>query len=129
MKLADTNVLLSLVVSDRPKHSVFAEAAAGGDGSAILVTEGVLAEAVWVLCRSYHRTREQAAKLLLEVLDGPGIAAWDRRQATNALRLMGADPSLGIVDCLLLERGIALGGEVVTFDQRLQRRATEFVEL
>jgi predicted nucleic acid-binding protein len=129
MRIADTNVLLSLIVTDRPKHSVFAETSTASHDRGVLVTEAVLAEAVWVLCRSYHRTRAQAARLLIEALDGPGVSPWDRTQAVNALRLMEAEPSLGIVDCLLIERGLVLGAEVVSFDQRLCRRAQEYVEL
>jgi predicted nucleic acid-binding protein len=127
MKIADTNVLLSLIVGDRPKHAVFAEAAGAGGGG-VLVTEAVLTEAVWVLCRSYRRTRPEAAGLLLEALDGPGVEAWDRKHAERALRLMEAEPSLGIVDCLLIERGLASGCEVVSFDRRLCQHATEYVE-
>jgi predicted nucleic-acid-binding protein len=129
MKLADTNVLLGLMLADRPQHSALAEAAAGADAARIVITEGVLVETVSVLCWSYGFTRQDAARVLLEALDGPGITAWDRKHADRALRLMAAEPSLGMVDCLLIERGLVTGCEIVSFDRRLCQRASEYVEL
>jgi predicted nucleic acid-binding protein len=129
MRIADTNVLLGLILPDRPQHAAFADAAADADASAVLITEGVLAECVWVLCKQYDHTRPMAARVLLETLDGPGIAVWDRDLADRALRLMAADASLDIVDCLLLERAVSRGDEILSFDRRLCQRAQEYVKL
>ena len=129
MRIADTNVLLGLVLSDRPEHSVFAEAAADAAAGPVLITEAVLAETVWTLTKRYGRTRGSVAALMLDVLDGPGVVAWDAGLARRALRLMKAEPSLSIVDCLLLERGLSEQAEIASFDRRMLKRAGEYTEL
>jgi predicted nucleic-acid-binding protein len=127
MKIADTNVVLSLILPNRPVHSALAEAAVRDDGDPVVVSETVLAECVWVLCCNYAFSRQDAARQLLEAIEGPGLQAANRAIAANALHLMIADPSLGIVDCLLLAQGLEHDAEVLTFDRRLQRRAQEYV--
>ena len=129
MKIADTNVLLGLIVDDRPEHAAFAEAAADASVEAVTITEVVLAETAWVLGSVYGVTGRRAARVLREALAAPGVAVWDRAHAQRALALMEAEPSLGVVDCLLLERAVASGAELVSFDRRLTQRAAEYVEL
>jgi predicted nucleic acid-binding protein len=129
MRIADTNVLLGLIVSDRPEHAAFAEAATDASADPVTISELVLAEAAWVLGSVYGITGRVAARLLGKALEAPGVAVWDRLHAKRALALMDAEPSLGMVDCLLLERVVASRAELISFDQRLTRRAAEYVEL
>jgi predicted nucleic-acid-binding protein len=129
MKIADTNVVLGLIVDDRPQHTAFGEAVLDPTGAPVLITEGVLVETASVLCWSYRYKRAQAAAALLGVLDTPGLVIWDRRRAEHALRLMRADGALGFVDCLLIERALDEGDELLTFDSHALKRASEYVEL
>lgn len=129
MRIADTNVLLGLILPDRPTHTALSESALDADASSVVVTEGVLVEAAGVLAWSYGHSRADVAELLLAALESPGLRAWDHPLATSALRLMLAEPSLGLVDCLLLERGLRLSDEVLTFDAHVLRLASRYVEI
>jgi predicted nucleic acid-binding protein len=129
MRIADTNVVLGLIVGDRPRHTAFAEAALDPSGAPVLITEGVLVEAASVLSWSYRFGRAQTAAALLGVCNTPGLLVWDRRRAERALRLMEADGSLGLVDCLLIERALDEGDELLTYDARAVKRAAEYVKL
>lgn len=129
MKLADTNVVMSLIVGDRPEQTALAEAALDPMGVPVLITEGVLVESASVLCWSYRFKRTAAAEALLGVLGTPGVLAWNRPHAERALRLMRADGALGLVDCLLVERALDEGDELLTFDAHARKRASEYVKL
>jgi predicted nucleic-acid-binding protein len=129
MRIADTNVLLALVVDDRPRHAALIEAAIDPDRSPLLITEAVLVETASVLCWSYRYKRSAAADALLDVLNAPGIMVWDRRRADRALRLMRADGALGLVDCLLIEQALDEGDELITFDAHARKRGSEYVKL
>ncbi len=129
MRIADTNVLLGLIVDDRPHHTALIEAAIDPDRSPVLITEAVLVETASVLCWSYRYKRSGAADALLDALNGPGILAWDRHRADRALRLMRADGALGLVDCLLIEQALDEGDELITFDAHARKRGTAYVEL
>jgi predicted nucleic acid-binding protein len=129
MKIADTNVVLGLIVGDRPQHAAFAEAALDPSGVPVLITEGVLVETASVLSWSYGFRRAATAQALLGVLGAPGVVAWDRTRAERALRLMQADGALGLVDCLLMERALDEDDELLTFDAHARKRAAEYVKL
>ena len=129
MRIADTNVLLGLIVDDRPQHAALLEAAIDPDTTPVLITEAVLVETASVLCWSYRFRRAAAAEALLDALNGPGILVWDRRRADRALRLMRADGALGLVDCLLIEQALDEGDELITFDAHARKRGSEYVTL
>jgi predicted nucleic-acid-binding protein len=128
MRIADTNVLLGLIVDDRPRHAAFAAAALDPKGAPVLITEAVLVEAASILCWSYRFRRSGAAEALLDALNAPGVVAWDRPRADRALRLMAVDGSLGLVDCLLIERALDECDDLLTFDARALKRSSEYVE-
>jgi predicted nucleic-acid-binding protein len=128
MKLADTNVVLSLIVGDRSEQTALAEAALDPLGVPVLITEGVLVESASVLCWSYRFKRAAAAEALLGVLGTPGVVTWDRSRAERALRLMRADGALGLVDSLLIERALDEGDDILTFDAHARKRASEYVK-
>jgi predicted nucleic-acid-binding protein len=75
MRIADTNVLLALVVDDRPRHAALIEAAIDPDKAPVLITEAVLVETASVLCWSYRFRRSGAAEALLDALNAPGVIA------------------------------------------------------
>lgn len=129
MRIADTNVLLGLIVDDRPQHAALLEAAIDPDATPVLITEAVLVETASVLCWSYRFRRPAAAEALLDALNGPGILVWDRRRADRALRLMRADGALGLVDCLLIEQALDEGDELITFDAHARKRGSQYVAL
>jgi predicted nucleic-acid-binding protein len=128
VQIADTNIVLGLIVADRPRHAAIADAVLDPALAPIVITEGVLVETASVLCWSYRFKRAEAAEALLAVLNGRGIVAWDQRRAERALRLMQADGALGLVDCLLIERALDEGDELLTFDAHARKRSSEYVE-
>ncbi|MBA4370385.1 MAG: hypothetical protein C0418_02265 [Coriobacteriaceae bacterium] len=124
MRLADTNVLLGFVMPSGERQTVALDTLVSGVESAderLVVTEVVLAEAVWVLRSFYGWERGAIASALIELLSTPSLVAWDPAVAGAALGLMASDPRLDIADCLLAARARVDGDEVVTFDERLRR--------
>jgi predicted nucleic acid-binding protein len=120
----DTNALVALVVADRTDQRLAVLAAAdrlSAQGEAIVVTEAVLVESLWVLMSRYGLSQRHAAASVAELLEAQGVVAWDPDLASESLRLAATHPSLSVVDCLLVVRGQELGAGVLTFDKRLAR--------
>jgi predicted nucleic acid-binding protein len=126
MMLVDTNVLIALLVSDRPEQAAAAlqfleEARDQGRGA--LVSESVLLETCWVLERSYGLPRFEVAGLVGGLIAAEPFRAWDPSLAHTALSTMRESPALSITDCLLAALAKRTGATVLTFDRGL-RRAT-----
>jgi predicted nucleic acid-binding protein len=130
--LADTNVIVALFDGGATTARAGARALvdeAAADGESLIVTEGVLVECVWVLMARLRLPAAEVAGLLAELLTTAPFELWDERLGTAALRLMSAESRLDIVDCLLLERSLASGEAVVTFDRLARRVGDELVEI
>lgn len=130
--LADTNVIVALfdvggTCAHTEARALVEKAAASGES--LMVTEGVLVECVWVLTARFRLTIARVAEVLAEMLSTAPFELWDERLGAAALRLMAAEPRLDVVDCLLLERSLASGEPLVTFDRLARRIGDELVEI
>lgn len=119
MNLADTNVVVSLLLPLRGEQHREAVAYAQSQGP-LVVGESVLAESCWVLERRYGMKRAHVAALLHEALESDDLTAWDSALVDCALNLMERLPRLSVVDCILAARAFD-GHSVLTFDRRLEK--------
>lgn len=130
--LADTNVVVALLSSGSMPDSLEARTlveSAVAEGERLVITEGVLVECVWVLISRFGHVPADVSRMVSELLVTPPFRLWNGRLALAALRLMAAEPRLDIVDCLLLERSIASGEPIATFDRLARRIGDELVEI
>jgi predicted nucleic-acid-binding protein len=123
--LVDTNALLRYLLKDVPDlyakaEGLFARARTGEQP--IEITEGVLAETVYVLLKYYRVPKKQTVETLSALLLYKGIAARSRSEYLEALRLFGRT-GLDFVDCLLAARAKARSMKVFTFDKELSKAA------
>lgn len=117
MTFADTNALLAFVLENRALQRAAVNDHVEHNGP-LVVTEAMLAEAYWVLVRTYSKAVPVAAHLLAGMLESSTFNAWDEDLARTALALVVRYPNLGLPDCLLAARA-SLGDAVFTFDRRL----------
>lgn len=121
----DTNYLVRHLVQDDPEQCrVVAQALkeARDESRAVLLTDLVLCETVWVLRRSYGATREDVLTALQSLLDEPLF------QFVNADRLHSsvasyAEGSADFADYLILWEARKAGAELRTFDKVLGAEA------
>lgn len=117
MKLAvDTNVLLRYLVEDDPQQTAkAAEAIEAAD--TIFVSLIVLCETVWVLSRSYRRSRGEIAAALRSLITSRNVDA-DRPAAEAGLATLeaGGDFADGVIQYDTVRNGC---DRLATFDERL----------
>ena len=111
--LVDTNAILRYLLKDVPDlyakaEGFFARVRTGEQ--AVEITEGVLAEAVYVLLKYYRVPKEKTVETLSAFLLYKGIARKSRSEYLEALRLFGRT-GLDFVDCLLAARAKARKAE------------------
>lgn len=124
MLIADANVVVALLVGPRDSHyAVVAELVRDLEArdEHLIVTEGVLAEAAWVLRARLGMSPFEISAALLALLDSAAFDSWDPPLVTSALRIMADEPRLDLVDALLAARDATGAGRVVTLDRVLAR--------
>jgi predicted nucleic-acid-binding protein len=119
--LVDTNTILRYLLKDVPDlyekaEGLFNKVRTGEQG--IEITEGVLAEAVYVLLKFYRVPKQETVETLSTFLLYKGIAGRNRSEYLQALRLFG-QTNLDFVDCLLAARAKARKLDLFTFDKEL----------
>ncbi len=120
----DANILLRLWLNDDPVQNRRIDAllaAHGNTPGALLVTDAVLAEAVWVLRSAF--AQDTAAQLLAvrSLLDETAFAFEDREAVVQAAALF-EQSSCGFSDCLILARHASLGcAFTATFDRGMRK--------
>ena len=123
ISLPDTNVIVRYLVDD--EHALFARAKTffdkikQGTEKAILL-ESVLAECLYVLTKMYRVPRDEAASILIDLLQYKGIANTDKTELISALRLY-IDRHIDIVDAILCAKAQGGGLQMITFDKELQK--------
>jgi predicted nucleic-acid-binding protein len=121
--LPDTNVIVRYLVDD--EHALFARAKTffdkvkQGTQKAILL-ESVLAECLYVLTKIYKVPRDEAASILIDLLQYRGIANTDTAELIRALRLY-RDRHIAIVDAILCAKAQRGGLQLFSFDKELQK--------
>ena len=117
--LLDTNVLLRFLLGDDPIQSARAKSLImrlqGQEESAEL-TDGVLAETVWVLEKGLDVPRAEIVRYMTTIVSIPGMTyARGKRTLLRALGTYNAT-NCDIVDCLLAAQARGRNQKVYTFD-------------
>ncbi len=120
----DTNVLLRLWLDDdaaQARRITLLFAQHGTQPGAVLVTDVVLAEAVWTLQSAYGQGRAQQLLALRSLLDEPAFCFQDRASIERAVELF-AQAKCGFSDCLVVAQHQRLGCEFsATFDRGMRQ--------
>jgi predicted nucleic-acid-binding protein len=119
--LVDTNTILRYLLKDVPDlyekaEDLFKKVRTGEQQ--IEITEGVLAEAVYVLLKFYGVPKQETVETLSTFLLYKGIEGRSRSEYLEALRLFG-QTNLDFVDCLLAARTKTRKLDLFTFDKEL----------
>lgn len=120
----DTNILLRLWLNDDPAQNQRIDALLAQHGSApasLLVTDVVLAEAVWTLSSAYGQDKQAQLLAVRSLLDELAFAFEDRDAVQAAVTLFEAG-TWGFADCLVVAQHARQGCEfTATFDRRMRR--------
>ncbi len=119
--LVDTNTILRYLLRDVPElyekaEALFKKVRTGEQK--VEVTEGMLAEAVYVLLKYYRVPKPEVVETLSAFLLYKGVAGKSRSEYLQGLRLFG-QTNLDFVDCLLAARAKARKVDLLTFDKEL----------
>ncbi len=119
MRAADTNLLVRMVLRDDAGQAEAADAFIAGGA---WVSSLAVAEAVWVLRRSYGFDAAQLARTVEMFLHHKDLTFGDEEAILAALSLFHNRPSLGFSDCLMLELARKAGHlPLGTFDRALAK--------
>ena len=120
----DTNVLLRLWLNDAPAQNERIDALLAEHGSApgsLLVTDIVLAEAMWTLRSAYCQDKAAQLSAVRSLLQETAFAFEDRKAIEQAVAMFES-AACGFPDCLIAVKHARLGCEfTATFDRRMRR--------
>jgi predicted nucleic-acid-binding protein len=120
----DTNILLRLWLNDDPAQNKRIDAllaAHGGMPGSLLVTDVVLAEAVWTLTSAFDQDKQAQLIAVRSLLEETAFAFEDREAVAAALGLFEAG-SCGFADCLVVAKHARQGCEfTATFDRGMRK--------
>ena len=120
----DTNVLLRLWLNDDPAQNKRIDALLathGGMPGSLLVTDVVLAEAVWTLKAAFEQGKRAQLIAVRSLLEETAFAFEDRETVSAALGLFEAG-SCGFADCLVVAKHARQGCDfTATFDRGMRR--------
>lgn len=120
----DTNILLRLWLDDDPVQSKRIDqllAEHGGLPGSLLVTDVVLAEAVWTLKSAFEQDKHAQLVAVRSLLDETAFAFEDRAAVATALSLFEAG-SCGFADCLVVAKHARQGCDfTATFDKGMRK--------
>lgn len=120
----DTNILLRLWLNDDPGQNKRIDAllaAHGGMPGSLLVTDVVLAEAVWTLKSAFDQDKSAQLLAVRSLLDEPAFAFEEREAVAAALGLFEAG-SCGFADCLVVAKHARQGCDfTATFDRGMRK--------
>jgi predicted nucleic-acid-binding protein len=120
----DTNILLRLWLNDDPVQNKRIDALLadhGGTAESLLVTDVVLAEAVWSLRAAFQQNKTAQLKAVRSLLDETAFAFEDRKTVESAAALF-EQGSCGFSECLIVAKHGKSGCEfTATFDRRMRK--------
>ncbi len=120
----DTNILLRLWLNDDPAQNKRIDtllAAHGNMPGSVLVTDVVLAEAVWTLKSAFEQDKTAQSLAVRSLLDETAFAFEDRETVAAALRLF-EQGSCGFADCLVVAKHARHDCEfTATFDRGMRK--------
>ena len=82
------------------------------------ITEGVLAEIVYVIMKIYKKDKQFTVDVLKKILNLKGIVNRDKKRLVNALNIF-AEKNIDIIDAILTSRSAECLG-VLSFDRDLR---------
>jgi predicted nucleic-acid-binding protein len=119
MRAIDTNVLLRLITRDDSRQAASAEAFVE---TGAWVSVLALTEAMWVLAAVYELSAAELATALEMLLNHKSLTIQDPDVVAAALDLFRTKPSLGFLDCLMLQLARKAGHlPLGTFDRGLAK--------
>ena len=120
----DTNILLRLWLNDDPAQNKRIDALLaehGGTPGSLLVTDVVLAEAVWTLQSAFDQDKVAQLSAVHSLLDETAFAFENRAAVARAVALF-KQSSCGFSDCLIAAKHAELGcAFTATFDRRMRK--------
>ncbi|HMN80724.1 MAG TPA: type II toxin-antitoxin system VapC family toxin [Burkholderiaceae bacterium] len=120
----DTNILLRLWLDDDPAQNKRIDALLAVHGStpgSLLVTDVVLAEAVWTLASAFDQDRNAQLIAVRSLLEEAAFAFEDREAVASAVALFEAG-SCGFADCLVVVKHARHGCDfTATFDRDMRK--------
>lgn len=120
----DTNILLRLWLNDDPAQNRRFDALLAEHGStpgSLLVTDVVLAEALWTLRSAFDQDKAALLTALRSLLSETAFALEDREAVANATTLF-EQSACGFSDCLTAAKHARLGcGFTATFDRSMRK--------
>ncbi len=120
----DTNILLRLWLNDDPAQNKRIDALLAGHGStpgSLLVTDVVLAEAVWTLRSAFEQDKAAQLIAIRSLLDETAFAFEDREAVIQASELFERG-HCGFPDCLVVARHARHGCDfTATFDRGMRK--------
>jgi predicted nucleic-acid-binding protein len=120
----DTNILLRLWLNDDPAQNRRIDsllALHGGTPCSLLVTDVVLAEAVWTLRSAFEQDKHAQSLAVRSLLEETAFAFEDREAIFTALSLFEAG-SCGFADCLVVAKHARQGCDfTATFDRGMRK--------
>ena len=120
----DTNILLRLWLNDAPAQNRRIDALLAEHGNtpgSLLVTDVVLAEALWTLRSAYQQDKAAQALAVHILLDETAFAFEDRDAVSLALDLFERN-ACGFSDCLVAAKHHRLGCSfAATFDRSMRK--------
>lgn len=119
----DTNVLLRLWLNDAPAQNKRIDellAEHGGTPGSLLVTDVVLAEALWTLRSAYDQDKAAQLVAVRSLLEETAFAFEHREVVARAVTMFDHG-ACGFSDCLIAAKHDRLGCEfTATFDRRMR---------
>ncbi len=120
----DTNILLRLWLNDAPAQNKRIDALLaehGGTPGSLLVTDVVLAEALWTLRSAYQRDKASQVLAVRSLIDETAFAFEDRDGVAMALDMFERN-ACGFSDCLVAAKHRRLGCSfTATFDRAMRK--------
>lgn len=119
----DTSILLRLWLDDDPAQSKRMDhllAEHGGLPGSLLVTDLVLAEAVWTLKSAFEQDKRALSLAVHSLLEETALAFEDRAAVAAALGLFEAG-SCRFADCLVVARHARQGCDFAAFDRGMRK--------
>jgi predicted nucleic-acid-binding protein len=123
----DTNILLRLWLNDDPAQNQRIDALLAEHGStpgSLLITDVVLAEAMWTLRSAFNQDKAALLIAVRSLLEETAFAFEDREAIARALQLF-EQASCGFSDCLVVARHGHQGCDfTATFDRGMRKLPT-----
>ena len=120
----DTNILLRLWLNEDPAQNGRIDTLLTAHGStpgSLLVTDVVLAEAVWTLKAAFHQDKNAQSIAVRSLLEETAFAFEDREAVSAALSLFQF-AACGFADCLVVAKHARQGCDfTATFDQGMRK--------